>query len=430
MTRRCRFCLGLSFKNVKHCEREMPRVSVILDKHPTHMSTQAPAVYKVIFSKPQSVVIYFPRNALGSDLTAFLKDVLRPRYFWYATLKNPSAVHPLETLDGVGTWSSPSVILIATSNNRPETARKIAEAVAADVILDKPTHVISMSDRKQALDSFDEWASARPQWRHKSDSGGAKSLVSNIGSVLEKRKVKFSAADDVREFSKRASARAVSGPTKTMLRARRAQALQEMATRWISAEMQHPSGNPNLLYVKKVDGDARHYVLLRCPKDKQFEHLLRLRSWLPNVVEQNPDARSFVFDMSDLSPLPGALTVQTMQLLDGRNDWPGKFRLVDVAFSGTEKRVVGTPEWLLSLASHKDNYEQLVWYDVIQDLTGREFVYLNEVYFPIIGRNIAAIRKLDAIIADEKVKLNRELLETLERYQKKDENVHHDDMYL
>ena len=194
--------------------------------------------------------------------------------------------------------------------------------------------------------------------------------------------------------------------------------------------MEHPSASPNLLYVKKAGRDGRTFVQMKCPKHKQFERLQRLQSWLPNVAEENVDARSYVFDMSDLSPLSAALTVQTMRLFDARNDWPGKFSLMDVAFSSSKDMVVGTPEWLLSLASRSGPIEHVMWYDAIQNLTGREFVYLDAVYFPIIGRSIAALQKLEAVIAEEKVKLNKALLETLETYDENKDNVHFDDVYL
>ena len=380
-------------------------------------------MYKVVFSKPSNIVIYFPRQALGIDLNVFLKDVLRPQFFWYAHYKNPANVQPLELLEGVGTWSSPDVVLIATMTNKPANAVNIAKSVQKSA--DKPAHVISMWERKQALDNFQEWANDHPHWLDKSDTS-SKSMVSNIGSLIQKRKVTFGPKDDVREFSKRASAGSVSRPTKTMLRAKRSQALQDMARRWIPTHVDHPSGNPNFIHVTRLGSD-KSFLQVLCASEKQFERMQRLVSWLPNVVETNTDARVFVLDVSDLVPFPTKLTLGIIQAFEKRKDWPGPFRPSDVAYSTTKNDIVGTPEWLFTLTLKKDsNVEPLAWYDLIQNLDGPDIIQLNNMYFPILGRNIAAIQKLDLMTALEKITLNQELQDTLKLYQHHD---YRDDMY-
>ncbi len=402
------------------------------------MSSQVAAVYKVVFIEPRSAVVYFPRKASGADLSAFLSDVLHARYFWYADIKSPSRVARLEDLETQGAWSWPSTILIGTKDNDAAAAERISNTAAAAETQGKPAHVIRLSEREQALRIFESWACDHPAWAGKAeDDLGMKSLVSNC-SVAAHRTVQFGEQNDVREFSKRASAQAVSAPTKYMLRVKRANALQRLALRYPRKQdddkdetMAADSRQAILFRVRNPDKPGREFVQLNCRNKHHFAFVTSLKTKLPKIADADVDAIAVVFDVSDLENVPPVLTTSAWTLLDNQGLWPGQFTLADLAYSKKKRAYVLKPEWLLHQVSAKPDDWQF-WYDAIQGLTGDEYVHIQEMIFLLIRRKIAKIARLEKVVAGDALENVQNLQKELVRLQPQHgkESSVEDDIYF
>jgi hypothetical protein len=163
----------------------------------------AALIHKTIYLADDAFVVYFPRRATGKQLAAYLQHILRGQHVY--VVSNGMDIVPLEQTD-TNEWAHLYTVM-AASSGKPSVP---FFAKFAPILDETKAHVISCEERKLSSRQYKKWRETEPKdfERHVLELEGQSAVSAYVPAGAGH--VQFG-KDEIKQFSKRASALTMAG---------------------------------------------------------------------------------------------------------------------------------------------------------------------------------------------------------------------------